>query len=146
MKQKSVYSPSRQAIYPAEFYSYYEAAGVWPTDGIEISDEDAAKFNGGNEPSGKMVSMVEGKLCWIDRPAPVLTPEELIERAEQQRQMLIDEAMQSISVIQLKLQAGRTLKAAETAKLNATLDYIDAVTETDSSTAPHIEWPSKPEL
>lgn len=72
--------------------------------------------------------MINGYLCWVDRPAPVLSPEELIARAEQQRQALIDAAMQSISVIQLKLQAGRKLTTAETEKLNATLDYIDAVT------------------
>ncbi|RDT13519.1 tail fiber assembly protein, partial [Enterobacter roggenkampii] len=57
---------------------------------------------------------------------------------------LIDEAMQSISVIQLKLQAGRKLTTAETEKLNNTLDYIDEVTATDISTAPDITWPEKP--
>lgn len=53
--------------------------------------------------------------------------------------------MQSISVIQLKLQAGRALSDAEKNKLNATLDYIDAVTVTDIATAPDINWPFPPE-
>ncbi|MDI5754536.1 tail fiber assembly protein, partial [Salmonella enterica subsp. enterica serovar Montevideo] len=44
----------------------------------------------------------------------------------------------SISLIQLKLQAGRKLTQAETTRLNAVLDYIDAVTATDTSTAPKI--------
>lgn len=47
--------------------------------------------------------------------------------AKQQRQALIDEAMRSISVIQLKLQAGRKLTETEIAKLNATLDYIEVL-------------------
>ncbi|WP_338267504.1 tail fiber assembly protein, partial [Escherichia coli] len=61
-----------------------------------------------------------------------------VEAAEAQRQSLIDAAMASISLIQLKLQAGRQLTQAETTRLNAVLDYIDAVTATDTSTAPDV--------
>ncbi|EJD1908410.1 tail fiber assembly protein [Escherichia coli] len=66
--------------------------------------------------------------------------------AEAQRQSLIDAAMASISLIQLKLQAGRKLTQAETIRLNAVLDYIDAVTATDTSTAPDVIWPELPEV
>lgn len=69
----------------------------------------------------------------------------VVEAAEAQRQSLIDAAMASISLIQLKLQAGRKLTQAETTRLNAVLDYIDAVTTTDTSTAPEINWPIPPE-
>ncbi|HCK2205555.1 tail fiber assembly protein [Escherichia coli] len=68
-----------------------------------------------------------------------------VEAAEAQRQSLIDAAMASIGLIQLKLQAGRNLTQAETARLNAALDYIDAVTATDTSTAPDVIWPELPE-
>ncbi|EIW7137869.1 tail fiber assembly protein [Escherichia coli] len=68
-----------------------------------------------------------------------------VEAAEAQRQSLIDAAMSSISLIQLKLQAGRKLTQAETTRLNAVLDYIDAVTATDTSTAPDVIWPELPE-
>ncbi|HAI2668009.1 TPA: tail fiber assembly protein, partial [Escherichia coli] len=68
-----------------------------------------------------------------------------VEAAEAQRQSLIDAAMASISLIQLKLQAGRKLTQAETTRLNAVLDYIDAVTTTDTSTAPDVIWPELPE-
>ena len=68
-----------------------------------------------------------------------------VEAAEAQRQSLIDAAMASISLIQLKLQAGRKLTQAETTRLNAVLDYIDAVTVTDTSTAPDVIWPELPE-
>lgn len=67
-----------------------------------------------------------------------------VEAAEAQRQSLIDAAMASISLIQLKLQAGRKLTEAETNRLNAVLDYIDAVEATDTSTAPDISWPPHP--
>ncbi|EGO4385293.1 tail fiber assembly protein [Escherichia coli] len=68
-----------------------------------------------------------------------------VEAAEAQRQSLIDAATASISLIQLKLQAGRKLTQAETTRLNAVLDYIDAVTATDTSTAPDVIWPELPE-
>ncbi|QEM92757.1 tail fiber assembly protein [Kosakonia radicincitans] len=61
--------------------------------------------------------------------------------AELYRQQVIDTVMQSVSVIQLKLQAGRTLTDAEKMKLNTALDYIDAVNAVDTSTAPDISWP-----
>ncbi|EOA6754282.1 tail fiber assembly protein, partial [Escherichia coli] len=48
-----------------------------------------------------------------------------VEAAEAQRQSLIDAAMASISLIQLKLQAGRKLTQPENTRLNAVLDYID---------------------
>lgn len=67
-----------------------------------------------------------------------------VDAAEVKRQSLIDTAMASISLIQLKLQAGRKLTEAETTRLNAVLDYIDAVEATDTSTAPDIEWPVSP--
>ncbi|EKQ5182577.1 tail fiber assembly protein, partial [Escherichia coli] len=68
-----------------------------------------------------------------------------VDAAEAQRQSLIDATMASISLIQLKLQAGRKLTQAETTRLNAVLDYIDAVTATDTSTAPDVIWPELPE-
>ncbi|MGV6126415.1 tail fiber assembly protein [Escherichia coli] len=68
-----------------------------------------------------------------------------LDAAEAQRQSLIDAAMASISLIQLKLQAARKLTQAETTRLNAVLDYIDAVTATDTSTAPDVIWPELPE-
>ncbi|MCL7192937.1 tail fiber assembly protein [Escherichia coli] len=68
-----------------------------------------------------------------------------LDAAEAKRQALIDAAMASISLIQLKLQAGRKLTQAENTRLNAVLDYIDAVTATDTSTAPDVIWPELPE-
>lgn len=143
MKQQSVYSPSRQAIYPAEFYSYYDAAGVWPSDGIEISDEDAAKFNGGNEPSGKMVSMVDGALCWVERPAPTLTTEELIAQAEQQKRTLRQSADSEISWLQDAVDAG-IATSDETTLLAEWKKYRVLLMRVDTLRAPDIEWPTPP--
>ncbi|HBK9583535.1 TPA: tail fiber assembly protein [Escherichia coli] len=78
-------------------------------------------------------------------PTPERSHDELVADAEQKKQSLIDTAMASISLIQLKLQAGRNLTQAETTRLNAVLDYINAVTATDTSTAPDVNWPAFPE-
>lgn len=86
----------------------------------------------------------KGKLSSPTQPPK--THDELLREAEAQRQSLIDTAMASISLIQLKLQAGRKLTQAETTRLNAVLDYIDAVTATDTSTAPDVIWPELPEV
>lgn len=67
-----------------------------------------------------------------------------VEAAEAQRQSLIDTAMASISLVQLKLQAGRKLTEEETNRLNAVLDYLDALEAVDTSTAPDINWPIPP--
>ncbi|XPE66190.1 tail fiber assembly protein [Shigella flexneri] len=56
-----------------------------------------------------------------------------------------DAAMASISLIRLKLQAGRKLTQPENTDLNAVLDYIDAVTATNTSAAPDVIWPELPE-
>ncbi|MCJ3027160.1 tail fiber assembly protein [Escherichia coli] len=77
-------------------------------------------------------------------PTPERSHDELVADAEQKKQSLINAAMVNISVIQLKLQAGRKLTQEETTRLNVVLDYIDAVTATDISTAPDIEWPAIP--
>ncbi|MDL4913725.1 MAG: tail fiber assembly protein [Enterobacterales bacterium endosymbiont of Blomia tropicalis] len=77
-------------------------------------------------------------------PPPERSHDELVADAEQQKQWLIDAAMASISVIQLKLQAGRKLTDDENARLNAVLDYIDAVAAIDTETAPSINWPDPP--
>ena len=69
-----------------------------------------------------------------------------VEAAEAQRQSLIDTAMASISLIQLKLQAGRKLTQTENTRLNAVMDYIDAVMATDTSTVPDIYWPELPQF
>ncbi|HDD9772645.1 TPA: tail fiber assembly protein [Escherichia coli] len=69
-----------------------------------------------------------------------------VDAAEAQRQSLIDAAMASISLLQLKLQAGRKLTQAETTRLNAVLDYLDALEMVDTSSAPDIEWPTPPEV
>lgn len=70
---------------------------------------------------------------------------ELQEQGEQEKQKRIDDAIQSVSLLQLKLQAGRKLTAVEIERLNKTLDYIDSVSAVDVTVSPII-WPPLLEL
>lgn len=63
------------------------------------------------------------------------------ESADAVRQSLVELAVKSISVVQLKLQAGRKLTDTERVKLDSVLDYIDALSAIDTSKAPDIEFP-----
>lgn len=140
-----IYSAINNSFYPSSMKDDYQRADTWPDDAVEVDDNIYLEFTA-EPPKGKMrIAGEDGLPVWGDLTPP--TREEMIKAAEQQQQQLIDFAMQSVSVIQLKLQAGRTLTDAEKAKLNAVLDYIDAVTAIDITTAPgNINWPLVPEV
>ncbi|WP_410676682.1 tail fiber assembly protein [Citrobacter braakii] len=70
---------------------------------------------------------------------------ELVAQAEAEKRARIDAATARIVVWQTKLLMGRKLTDAESASLNAWMDYIDAVTAKDTSTAQDINWPVPPE-
>ena len=135
------FSPSRNIFYFGDSKDSYIKTGAWADDSKIIDDEVVKAFTS-LPPEGKMRGVIDGAPAWID--IPPLTHEQLVLQAEQHRQALIDEAMQSINVVQLKLRAERKLTPTETEKLNTTLDYIDAVTATDTSTAPDFNWPTPP--
>lgn len=136
-----VFSPSTSGFYIKSNQAAYEAMGTWPDDVTDIDSAIAAEFQA-EAPEGKTRGTTDGMPAWVN--IPDLSKEELVAAAEEKKQQLIDAAMQSISVIQLKLQAGRTLNDADKATLNMVLDYIDAVSATDISTAPIITWPTAP--
>ncbi|EQC4543711.1 MULTISPECIES: tail fiber assembly protein [Enterobacterales] len=137
-----IYSAINNSFYPSSMKDDYQRAGTWPDDAVEVDDNIYLEFTA-EPPEGKMrIAGENGLPVWGDLTPP--TREEMIKVAEQQQQQLIDSAMQSVTVIQLKLQAGRILTDSEKAKLNAILDYIDAVTAANTTNAPDIDWPTLP--
>lgn len=93
------------------------------------------------ESIGENSQYVEGKVVQGEPRIVPFTKES----ADSVRKSLIDLAVQSISVIQLKLQAGRNLTFQEKAKLNGVLDYIDELSAIDTSKAPDITLPTIPD-
>ena len=66
-----------------------------------------------------------------------------VEAAEQQKAHLLKAANSKISLWQTELQLG-IISDDDKASLIAWIGYIKAVTATDTSTAPDIEWPVQP--
>lgn len=86
----------------------------------------------------------DGTFTAPDIPEPVKSHDELVAEAEAEKRARIDAATSRIVVWQTKLLMGRKLTDGESASLNAWMDYIDAVTAIDTSTAPDISWPELP--
>ncbi|UAN17384.1 tail fiber assembly protein [Enterobacter asburiae] len=137
-----LYSPSENAFYPVVMKEDYLLAGTWPEDGLDIDDEQALSFMG-DPPEGKVRAAGEDGLpCWVDVPPP--TQEELIAQADATKEALILSAKQTISIWQTELQLG-IISDEDKASLIAWMNYIKAVQAVDTSKAPDITWPEKPE-
>ncbi|EOZ3809777.1 tail fiber assembly protein [Citrobacter youngae] len=89
-------------------------------------------------------SYADGAFTAPDIPEPVKSHDELVAEAEVEKRARIDAATSRIVVWQTKLLMERKLTDAESVSLNAWIDYIDAVTAIDTSTAPDIKWPPLP--
>ncbi|HEM8076941.1 TPA: phage baseplate assembly protein V [Enterobacter roggenkampii] len=134
-----VYRASSGGFYCDELEAEYRKAGTWPGFFVRVSDEDYRNLMEGVS-QGKMI--VPNKQCYPvlqERPAP--SRDELIAEAEEKRRELIESALQSISVIQLKQMNGRSLTEKEVTRLNDVLDYIEALEATETDAAPDIHWP-----
>lgn len=135
---KYFYSMKVPGLYRSDMSSVIESAGLTDADLVEITEE--LYLNAINPPEGKQAIFDDQGLRLEDLPAPDY---QLI--AQEEKQSLIDSATQSITVWQTKLLIGRKLTDAETASLNAWMDYIDVLNDTDISDAPDVQWPTKPE-
>lgn len=142
-----IYSPTFNCFYNPidllEKEENFRKNGTYPDDGIEVSEELFVQFACTTPPEGKMrMPGKDGLPYWGDVPPP--TDEEKTTQAEDIKRRSIETAFQSVSLIQLKLQAGRKITAAETTKLNNVLDYIEALELIDTSSPDTIVWPEKP--
>lgn len=94
-------------------------------------------------PEGKVRGVDEnGYPVWLDIPLP--SPEELAADAERKRGVLLNEAQSTISLWQTELQLD-IISDDDKASLIAWMKYIQALNAVDTTTAPDIEWPVKPE-
>ena len=136
-----MYSSKTQGFYPSdeEGQVTYIEAGNLPDDLEEISDDDYAAWV--NPPEGKCSAWVDGRPVVVDLPSV-----NYVALAQDKRNELQAAANAATYTLSLKLQMGRKLTAAETAKVNAWLDYHDALEATDLSDAPDIRWPPEPTL
>lgn len=134
-----VFRPKTGAFYSDLLEADYRAAGTWPGFFVRVTDEDYRNLMDGLA-QGKII--VPNKQCYpVLQEPPAPTRDELIAEAEEKRRELIESALQSISVIQLKQMNGRSLTEKEVTRLNDVLDYIEVLEATETDAAPNIHWP-----
>lgn len=138
-----IFSPSKNAFYPVELKTSYEATNSWPEDGVDAEDSIFIEFTG-MTPEGKYRGVSDdGMPVWYDVNPP--THEEEVASADANKQLLIDKANNYMNSRQYPGNAamGR-LTDEKKADYNLWLDYLDALYAVDTSAAPDIEWPVAP--
>ncbi|GAB0940298.1 tail fiber assembly protein [Escherichia coli] len=137
-----LYSSSENAFYPRSLYSSYNAAGSWPQDAKDISDEAAFEFMG-MPPTGKIrIVGDDGQPAWGD--IPPLSGEEAVMVAQSQKDALMAEANAAIVPLQYAVTLGMATDDEKT-RLTAWQRYCVLLNRVDASTAPEITLPVKPE-
>lgn len=104
-----------------------------------LEDNDSAK----EWIKEKVTEITKEEADNITNPRP--TKEQLIAKAEYDKQALITEVHTETEMLRAKLALGR-ITDDEKARLNAWLDYLDELEAVDVSTTPDIIWPVKPEV
>lgn len=121
----------------------YQESGMWPENGIDVSDEVSAEFTG-QPPEGKTIGVgTDGMPAWEDIPPP--SREELISAAEQMRQQLLAHADAVMLDWRTELMLGE-ISDVNRAKLSAWMAYKNEVKSVEVTTVPeHVNWPVPPE-
>ncbi|EFB9807897.1 TPA: tail fiber assembly protein [Escherichia coli] len=138
---KYLYDAKTNAFYPIAMRDDYENAGMWPEKGIEVDEDVFASFQE-SVPGKIRAADKKGNPVWVDAPEP--SKEQLIAMTGQRKAALLTEAQSTISLWQTELQLG-IISDDDKASLIAWMKYIQALNAVDTSTAPDIEWPVKPE-
>lgn len=137
------YSAIDNAFYPYAMQSIYLKAGTWPKNGKPVDESTYYEFAVNEPPIGKQrIAAKNGLPVWSDIPEP--SYEQLVADAEQQKQALLSAATNVIAPLQDSIDLGmETKEEAETLKNWKT--YRVLLNRVDTSTAPDINWPQKPE-
>ncbi|WP_190322485.1 tail fiber assembly protein [Enterobacter roggenkampii] len=138
MKQKYIYSASRDSFFPLVLKESYEAAGSWPDDGVEVDETIFIQFTD-NPPVGKVRSGNEDGLpSWVD--APPLTPEQMAATALQQKAWLINHASAVIAPLK-DASDGGYIDDVDKSRLIAWQKYRYDLTKVDPAKP---VWPQEP--
>lgn len=137
-----LYSPEEDAFYPYSMKISYEDAGSWPGNGTDVDFSTFIEFTQ-NTPAGKKRGSDDnGYPVWVD--IPPLTQQQLIADAELLKKSLTTEANQKTQLWQTQLMLG-IITGEDKASLTEWMLYVQKVQTVDTSTAPDIIWPEKPE-
>ncbi|HGH4602387.1 tail fiber assembly protein [Enterobacter hormaechei] len=140
--EKYLFDELTNAFYPVAMKRLYEDAGINLDEAMEVDEKTFAEYSG-EPPKGKIRIVGQNKLpAWGNVPPP--SKEELITSASLKKASMLAEAQSTISLWQTELQLG-IISDDDKASLIMWMKYIQALNAVDTSTAPDIEWPVKPE-
>ena len=143
MNMSIYFSALENAFYSTELKNDYIAADSWPKDAAMVDYDVFLEFALNEPPEGKRrVAGRDGLPAWAD--IPPLSYDEQVAIATNKKAALLAEAQGTISLWQTELQLG-IISDDDKTSLIAWMKYIQALNAVDTSTAPGIEWPVKPE-
>lgn len=137
-----LYSPKNNAFFKSSELSLYNK---WDLDDIcNVTDSVFFEFTMDRSKEGLIrIAGSDGLPAWGNIPPP--TYEELVVHADAEKASRLVEANSYMNDKQWpgKAVLGR-LKDDERTQYGLWLDYLDALTLVNTSTAPDIDWPAKP--
>ncbi|MBN1085949.1 tail fiber assembly protein [Erwinia aphidicola] len=136
------YSAKNNAFYPDVLRDEYEQAGSWPDDLVEISDEGYDALFAGQSDGKVITPGDDGHPTLIDPPP--LTDQQLVAQAN----ALVKSLMASATTAIAPLQYAVDLEMAtdeEQARLKKWKKYLVLLSRVDTTKAPDIDLPEKPE-
>lgn len=136
------YSKDSNGFYFKGLKADYLKSGTWPTDAVDITDSQYNDLMSA-QASGATISADENGLPVSVDPLPP-TPEELIAAANAKKVELMDKANLAITPYQDAVDIGEATEE-EKARLLMWKQYRVQLNRVDTSTAPKIDWPKKPE-
>lgn len=131
------------AFYPFALINEYKKENIWPENSVDVDECVFIKYSG-LPPAGKVRgSTTDGMPTWIDVPPP--THAELVAIAEQRVKTLLAEATIIIGPL-ADAQAGGYIDDNDVPRLTEWQRYRYRLTKVDTSTAPDITLPPRPEV
>lgn len=143
MEERIFFSPGEIGFYPYSMKGSYDDAGTWPDDVVELTGKEKAEYWTIQPPKGMQLGInANNRPVWIE-VMPQLH-EQSIEQAESKKQLLITEANQKTQLWQTQLMLG-IITGEDKTSLTEWMLYVQKVQAVDTSAAPDIIWPEKPE-
>lgn len=139
--KKYLYDSKSNTFYPIILKSEYVSSGLWPENGVEVSEETFTEYQT-PAPGKERIAGNDGYPAWADIPPP--TKEELAHNAENERQRRIAHADAMMLDWRTELMLGEISDVNRT-KLSAWMAYKSEVKSVDVTTDPeHVNWPIPP--
>ncbi|ELM0152090.1 tail fiber assembly protein [Salmonella enterica] len=133
-----IYDASTNAFYALALMSEYKKSGIWPDNGVRITNEQHQRLMAGQSEGNVISADAEGN--------PVLTPAliDYVAIAADERDKLMASATARINQL-VEAQDDDDITAAELSELTALREYRTKLRRLALDVAPDINWPVPPE-